>query len=99
MGDIKSQGRSFFILWIDKMGELEYIWGMENVHCIFNPDFKSLSVYRGEDLVGIVKMEDEDVKLTVYTNRNGIQEFTKNDLDIIWENWGEMLDQFQQKTS
>ena len=76
---------------------MKYKGGMTNVHCIFRPDFKSLSVYRGDDLVGTVTDYDGDVKLTVYGNRDGIQEFTYSDLVIIWDNWFEMMAQLRQK--
>jgi hypothetical protein len=62
-------------------------------------NIKSQGVYKGKTFIGSVTMEGEEVILTVYANQNGIRELTRNDMDIIWDNWDTMLDQVRQKTS
>jgi hypothetical protein len=64
------------------------IWEMKNVHCLMLAGLNSLAVYRGDDVIGGVSEVNGEPSLSLY----GTQTLTFNDLDIIVDNWNQMME-------
>ena len=61
---------------------------MKNVHCLMLGGLDSITVYRDNNVIGGVSEVKGEPSLSLY----GTQTLTFNDLDIIMDNWGQMME-------
>jgi hypothetical protein len=61
---------------------------MKNVYCLMLGGFDSIGVYRDTNVIGGVTEVDGEPSLSVY----GTQTLTFNDLDLIVDNWNQMME-------
>ena len=63
------------------------IWEMRNVHCLMLGGLDSIAVYRDTNVIGGVSERTGEPSLSLY----GTQTLTFNDLEIIQDNWYDMV--------